>query len=107
MKNKNVFVAVLFCTAAPLLAQTDQAPLTERERTLLARIEQLEKRMAALEAKQTPAAEAPHSSVLGTTATGAAATAPPQGPAAEAAAKSPILSFASGTTLNFYFDGYY
>jgi hypothetical protein len=108
MKNKSVLVAVLLSTASSLLAQTDQPPLTDRERALLARIEQLEKRMAALEAKQAPsAAEAPRTSVLGTTATGAAATAAPQTTAAEPAAGNPVLGFVSGTTLNFYFDGYY
>ncbi|MGB6499589.1 MAG: outer membrane beta-barrel protein [Candidatus Acidiferrum sp.] len=64
------------------------APLTERERMLLDRVEQLEKRVAELEAKQ-PAGAAPTAlkepSESGTAAAGVSATAP----AAEATAAQP------------------
>lgn len=83
-----------------------QAPLTDRERQLMDRIDALEKRVAALEGKlpppaAPPAAVAPVTSVLGAAATGAAANIQ-----SEQAVKQGILGL-PGTTLNFYLDGYY
>ena len=103
------------CSAVLLAAQTPpngQTPLTEREQALLDRIESLEKRIAALEGKAAPppgAAEVSpqRSSVLGGAATGAAATAAGPVPQAEQQKAAPVLGFVSGTTFNFYFDGYY
>ena len=68
-------VGLVVCCGGLLQAQTPEAqtPLTERERALLDRIESLEKKVAALEARL-PAA-APQPSVLGGPATGAAAAA--------------------------------
>src|SRR5262249_53859609 len=90
-----------------------QTPLTERERALLERIESLEKRVAALEGRSAAAPQAPRSSVLGAPATGAAAaTAATAATPAASNVQSPdatqrgILGL-PGTTLNFYFDGYY
>ena len=88
--------------AAQTAAQADQAPLSVRERALLDRIERLEKRVAALEGKDTAApAEAPRTSVLGSAATGAAANTPSDQDASRGILGVP------GTTLNFYLDGYY
>jgi hypothetical protein len=75
------------------LAQT-AAPWTEREQMLLERIERLEKRLAAVEARS------------GETALSSA----PAPPAAESivSGDSPSLpGFLAGTTLNFNLDGYY
>src|SRR5262249_3441163 len=77
------------------------------ERALLNRIERLEERLTALEARVAPAssAEALRSSVLGGAVPGA-----PAGAASstqpEAATKAGILGL-PGTTLNLYFDGHY
>src|SRR5262245_960819 len=99
----NTCVLVL-CSAGFVMAQT---PLTERERALLERIDRLEKRVAALEGKApAPTAEAGRAGVLGAAATGAAAASAPAAQA-EQEKRAPILGFVSGTTLNFYFDGYY
>jgi hypothetical protein len=73
-----------------------QTPLTDRERALLERIDALEKRVAALEGKSAIPAAQPASS------TTQAAASPQQADAT----KSGILGL-PGTTLNFYFDGYY
>src|SRR5215813_15102184 len=70
---------VCWCGLLPAQAPDAQTPLTERERALLDRIESLEKKVAALEARLPAAApaqvaaEAPRTSVLGGAATGAAA----------------------------------
>lgn len=99
------------CCCGFLSAQSTpspQTPLTDRERALLDRIEALEKRVAALEGKSPANPDTPRS-VLGTAATGAAATAITPAAAnaqTEQATKSGILGL-PGTTLNFYFDGYY
>src|SRR5262245_16274439 len=100
---------LLLCCASLLMAQTDPSPLTERERALLDRIERLEKRVAALEGKPTTAPEPSRTSVLGGAASGAAAAvaAPPPGTTPAEEQRSPILGFVPGTTLNFYFDGFY
>lgn len=108
------------CCALSLYAQAPPAdqPLTPREQTLLDRINDLEKRLAAVEAKLPPTAqEAPRTSVLGSAATGAAAI-----PGTPTAATGAVTAAANtqaavdtqrgilglpGTTLNFYFDGYY
>ena len=102
----------LFCSAL-LSAQTpssaDQGPLTDRERALLRRVEELEKRVAALEGRGAAAqAETARTSVLGAAATGAAAAiaSPAANTQSEQATKQGILGL-PGTTLNFYFDGYY
>jgi hypothetical protein len=92
-------VLILFCGGAVLRADSaGQAPLTDRERELLNRIESLEKRVAALEARagtvSAPAAAAP------------APPAPVSNTPPEEAAKRGIPGL-PGTTLNFYFDGYY
>ena len=76
----------------------DQAPPSVRERLLLERIEKLEQRLAALEAKSAAPA-APSQSPL------------PAFTAAEAPAtnndSSSLSGFLAGTTLNFNLDGYY
>src|ERR1041384_3527977 len=72
---------LIFCCQGLLPAQAPvpQPSLTERERALLDRVESLEKKVAALEARLPAAAapaapsEVPRSSVLGGAATGAAA----------------------------------
>jgi Putative beta-barrel porin-2, OmpL-like. bbp2 len=102
---------LVLCCAGLAHSQTQagvQQPLTERERALLDRIESLEKRVAALEGKAPVAAQAPRSSVLGSAATGAAAatTAAAANVQSPDATKRGILGL-PGTTLNFYFDGYY
>ena len=80
---------------------SSEPPLTERERMLLNRIDQLEQRVAALESKQ-PGTNTP------------AAPAQIVAPQPEVAQEKPAPksnpsgpTFADGTTLNFYFDGYY
>ncbi len=85
-------------SAAQTSTPASQAPLTERERALLDRIDRLEKRVAALEGKTGGTPESPP-----------AATAPvePPSPQTEAVKRSPVLGFVPGTTLNFYFDGHY
>lgn len=70
-------------SAALLSAQ----PLTDRERALLQRVEDLEKRVAALEGRSTPQPQ-------------------PEPTPAEQATKEGILGL-PGTTLNLYLDGYY
>ncbi len=77
-----------------------EAPPTERERASLARIEGLEKRLALLESKVvgTPLADVGVSS---------ASEAVQTNTAADTEKRSPLLGFVPGTTLNFYFDGFY
>jgi hypothetical protein len=95
---------LLLCCAGGLTAQTAaQAPLTDRERALLEKIESLEKRVAALEGKSPLPSETPRTSVLGGAATGAAAGANQQ---TEEAVKQGILGL-PGSTLNFYLDSYF
>jgi len=95
--------AALSVCAAVALAQTTDAPLTDRERALLQRIDALEQRVAALEH---PAAEpvqpAPAASPAAATTTPAAAD---QKSATGDSASLP--GFASGTTFNVLLDGYY
>src|SRR5690242_14135097 len=81
--------ALLF---VPALAQQTEPPLTARERMMLDRIEQLEKRLSLVEGKAPP-----QPSSISTTS-------PDPGPEKD----SPSLpGFVAGTTLNFNFDGYY
>jgi len=105
-----LFAGLILCCANLLTAQTttraDQTPLTERERALLDRIDALEKRMAALEGQAPARAEAPRTSVLGATGTGTAATPAAANTQSEEATKRGILGL-PGSTLSFYFDGYY
>lgn len=75
------------------MAQQPEPPLTPREKMMLDRIEQLEKRLAAVEAKTGSAPAAPSDSQ-------------PAAPASEQDSTS-LPGFVSGTTLNFDFDGYY
>ena len=85
-----LFLAVILAHSHRATAQTQEPPLTPRERMMLDRIEQLEKRLTAIESK--------------TTSASSIATTPDSGPEKD----SPSLpGFASGTTLNFNFDGYY
>lgn len=91
--NKPIRTAALLgFSFSAAFAQQAESPLTPRERMMLDRIEQLEKRLAAVEAKT-----APPSSV--------ASTAAPD-PSPEKDSRS-LPGFASGTTINANFDGYY
>ena len=82
--------------------QPDAAPLTDRERMLLDRIDKLEQRVAALESKLS--ASEPQPAPENTTV--AAANAAPVAASSPAATQN-TLTFADGTTLNFNLDGYY
>jgi hypothetical protein len=110
VKYPGIAAIVLYC-AGSLPAQTanptEPTRPAERERVLLDRIESLEKRLAALEAKLATPPEAVSSGVLGAGATGAAAAplTPSTAPAADK--RTPVLSFVPGTTLSLYLDGYY
>ena len=75
------------------VAQQPEPPPTPRERMMLDRIEQLEKRLATIEAKTSPA---PALSV----------ESPPPAPLTEKDSSS-LPGFLAGTTINFDFDGYY
>jgi hypothetical protein len=100
---RRIACLILLCGAlvsAQTTPASDQAPLTERERALLSRIEDLEKRVAAMEARSAPQSEA----VSVPVATGAAPAAANTQP--DEAVKKGILGL-PGTTLNFYLDGHY
>ena len=91
---------MLFLWASPFLVAADaDQPLTPREEKLLARIDTLEQRLAALEAR------------LGTAAPPAVAVKPAEASAvaAQAVAKppEPSASFLADTTFNMTLDGYY
>lgn len=82
-----------------------QEPITERERQLLQRVEQLEKRLAAVEARLTPTAP---------TAPTPPATSTPQAAASQIAEPLQVSEpdretpdFFRGTTINVTLDGYY
>src|SRR5689334_16023625 len=75
------------------VAQQSEPPLTPRERMMLDRIEQLEKRLTAIEAKTAPA---PAPSI----------ESPPAAPPTEKDSVS-LPGFIAGTTINFDFDGYF
>src|ERR1700674_1277015 len=65
------------------------APLTERERQLLDRVEQLEKRMAELEGKAQPTGAVPASTPAGSDSSSASMGTAGAGPAAAPSAASP------------------
>jgi Putative beta-barrel porin-2, OmpL-like. bbp2 len=99
-------LAVCFVSALSIAAQEspdNSQPLTDRERALLERIDELEQRVAALESKR----ESPDSQPRGSTQTGGAAAAPQASVATQPGSGESGLSFAGGTTLNFNLDGYY
>lgn len=103
------FAGVVLCCGSLLSAQTppiSQAPLTDRERALLQRIERLEKRVAAFEAQTCAAPEAPQTIVPGGAVTGAADGVTAANIQAGESTKRGILGLPV-TTLNFYFDSYY
>ncbi len=95
------------------------APLTDRERLLLERIDRLEQRVASLEGSarasaiavfNTQAPNAGQQPSLPTSASAAAPTPQPGAaatPVASAASHDSALAFADGTTVNFDLDGYY
>jgi hypothetical protein len=87
-------------------ASTSPVQLSDRERELLDRIATLEKRVAALEGKSSGTEQPAPGSVLGAAATGAAAMPVAANTQSEEAAKRGVLGL-PGSTLNFYFDGYY
>ena len=92
-------LAAFFAVAARSQTPADNGPpLTDREKMLLDRIEQLQQRVAVLESKFANGAAAP--------ASVPAQTAVATTPAPTTTDQSP-LAFSDGTTLNFSFDGYY
>ena len=85
--------------------QSQESPLTARERALLERIDQLEKRLNTLEAKL---GVEPAAAPVPVVQAAAKPPAPVPAPADVQPEKgSPVLGFVPGTTLNFYFDGFY
>jgi hypothetical protein len=85
-------------------AQQEQQPLTPREQMLLQRVEQLEKRLAALESKSTPRSSADSESIA----------ASQQSPVTSPAAATPtdknnasVSDLLRGTTVNLLLDTYY
>ena len=93
-----IYCGVLAAAQTP--AATDPGPMSAREHALLDRIENLEKRVTALEGKATVEAH-PLAAAAPIVSTAAAANTLP-----EDATKHGILGL-PGTTLNFYFDGHY
>ncbi len=96
------------------LPQDTGAPLSKREQELLNRIDKLEQRLAALEARSAPAASAQLSSPVMSSESAApvAAVQTNSGSSSSATASSPPansspLEFSDGTTLNFGLDGYF
>lgn len=94
-------------TNASFAQAQEQAPLTDREKALLDRVEKLEQHLAVLEAAkgQTVAGSAPPSSTAG--ASTAASNAVVNTGSTQAPAPAPPLASSDGTTVNFLFDGYY
>jgi len=92
----NVF---LFTSSLLVGADTDQ-PLTPREQKLLARIDTLEQRLAALEARLGPAASAAPDTPKRVQASSALAS-------ADAKRPEPAGGFLADTTFNMTLDGYY
>src|SRR5690242_9448159 len=82
------------------VAQQPDAPLTSREKLMLERIEQLEKRLAAVEARITPSQPQLSGSQAALDQDAKSGTPPEQD-------STSLPGFISGTTLNFDFDGYY
>jgi hypothetical protein len=106
-----MFAGMLFCCGGLLQGQgppSAQVPLTERERSLLDRIEVLEKKMAALEARLSVASTTPSASAPAPASTGSVAAVAPTAPnpQSDTARKEGILGL-PGTTLNLYLDGFY
>jgi hypothetical protein len=99
-------LAILYYAAA-LSAQTEptiEAPLTERERALLNRIDALERRLAAVETKiGAPATGSTFLAVPGVASSGNSNTTATAGSTSDASNTLGI----GGATLNFYLDGYY
>src|SRR5580700_1775002 len=102
---------VLFCgILSPAWGQEVESPLTPRERMMLQRIEQLEKRLAILEAKDqqtatvqpTGNAAQPVPQVAATVQEPNQQAAPPQ-----PAEPSKLSDLLHGTTVNFLLDTYY
>src|SRR6185436_5791387 len=90
-----------------LSPQTEQPP-TERERKLLDRIDKLEQRLAALEAKSASAVTTPAPSAKESPSAGQVIAAGVLPAASTAAGDSSSLpGFLQGTTLNGYLDGFY
>lgn len=115
MSHACLGLALCLLTSLSLYAQqsTDNAaPLTERERMLLDRIQQLEQRVAALENKQ-QAQTAPSASPAPPQENSPAEPTVPAGSSTEAAQQKPVQApsgstlSVDGATLNFLFDGYY
>ncbi|MBV9156075.1 MAG: outer membrane beta-barrel protein [Acidobacteriaceae bacterium] len=92
-------VSVWASVAAAQQSTNTDAPLSDRERALLDRIDKLEQRVAALEGKQ------PNASAS-TPASAPQPQSPPNQAAAPQQPSSP-LAFSDSTTLNFLLDGYY
>jgi hypothetical protein len=105
------FAGFLFCFSGLIHAQAPenaQVPMTDRERALLDRIESLEKKMAALEARL-PALPSTAAAAAAPATPAASAIAPTPAAAntqSDEATKAGILGL-PGTTLNLYLDGYY
>ena len=112
MCRHNIALSVFVLTAFFVLPAYSQAqadsgpPLTEREKMLLDRIEQLQQRVSALESKVANTGAPAPASVQAAPATPASSSVQAALSSAPAPEKS-SLAFSDGTTLNFDFDGYY
>jgi hypothetical protein len=109
-------VAALAIATTSIAWAQDAPPLTPREQMLLDKIDQLERRVAALEAKeQNDGAAVPHEAQNTAQVSAPPAPASPQMNAAQPQSATPAAgsstssgpSFPDGTTLNLLFDGYY
>ncbi len=118
MKSPSALSTVLLVALCTVLFDSQAwsqaaAPLTDRERDLLNRIDKLEARITALESRTTKEAAPPDSSATASApAKDAVQSVPPTSttvvPESNAApANSSSLAFPDGTTLNFSVDGYY
>ncbi len=120
MRFSSALLKVLFLAVCALpfdLNAQVTAPLTDRERELLNRIDKLESRIAALESRGTNEAASPAPSAAAAPAPPAASKetaqgAPPTSNAVLPESNAPQsstspLAFSDGTTLNFNVDGYY
>src|SRR5579884_1569656 len=101
MKHPNVVCAWAIAAGSLLTGQSAD----DREKQLLDRIQQLEQRLAVLEAKV--GSGSPASSAPAPAAVNAAASAPAQDQKSPTGDGVSLPGFASGTTLNFLLDGYY
>ncbi len=109
--------------AGSLAAAGNPAPLTDRERALLDRIDQLERRLNVLETKVAGQPEAtnttgtsqgakPSETASASPSSSSSSSSPQPNTTASlaatpASASNKAFSFSDGTTLNFGFDGYY